>query len=190
MVVWGSCVLGLFHLGVFFRWLTRVRTLWRSLFGHTLIERRGGGVIVPRPTGLLTARVLVKGGSALPRVSTCLLVPRQSLPEIAHLLSHRLVSAETHALTATRPLGHSLVFPHLDVRSVYLVDSFIARGPQYNTHTTSLIPTLLDHTFSDYLTVPILTVEGRRQAFTSFLVHTFNWLASRCHGVSTDSGTH
>ena len=65
--------------------------------------------------------------------------------DCASTLSLRLVSAEPRALTATRPLGHSLVFPHLDVRRVYLVDSFIARDPQHNTHTTLLALTLSGH---------------------------------------------
>ena len=69
-------------------------------------------------------------------------------PGIALLSSHRLVSAGPCAPTVTRPLGHSLVFPHLDARRVYLVDSFIARNPQCNAHTTSLALTLSGHTFS------------------------------------------
>ncbi len=106
---------------------------------------------VPRPAGSLTARALGNSGLALPRVSTCLsplLVLRQSSPGTARLVSHRLVSTEPRALPATRPLGHSPVFPHSDVRRVYLVDSFIARDPQSNAHTTSLILTLSGHTFS------------------------------------------
>ncbi len=39
--------------------------------------------------------------------------PRQLSPGTARLVSHRLVSAEPHALAATCPLGHSLVFPHI-----------------------------------------------------------------------------
>ncbi len=123
------------------------RALRGSLFGHTLSERRGW-VSFPRPTGLLTARVLVNSGSALPRVSTSLLVLHLSSPGIARLLSHRLVSAEPRALTATRPLSYSLVFPHLDVRRVYLIYSFIARDPQHNAHMTSLVLTLSGRTFS------------------------------------------
>ena len=123
------------------------RVLRHSLFGHTLSEKRGGAV-VPRPTGLLTARVLVNGGLALLRASTSLLVLSQSSPEIACLLSHRLISAEPLTLTATRPLGHSLVFPNLDVRCVYLIDSFIARDPRHNAHTISLALTLSGHTLS------------------------------------------
>ena len=42
-----------------------------------------------------------------------LIRPRQSSPGTARLVSHRLVSAEPRALAATRPLGHSLVFPHV-----------------------------------------------------------------------------
>ncbi len=122
----------------------------------------------------------MNGGSALPRVSTSLLVLRQSSHGTARLLSHRLVSAEPHALTATHPLGHSPVFPHPDVKRVYLVDSFIARNPHNNAHMTSPVLTLSGHTFSGLLPVPTLTVEGLRLAFTSLLdvlVHRFNWLA-------------
>ena len=117
-------------------------------FGHTLSERRGGGVLFPRPTGSLTARVLVNGGSALLRGSTSLLVLHQSSPGTARPLSHQLVSAEPRALTATRPLSHSPVFPHPDVKRVYLVDSFIARNPHNNAHTTSPLLTRSGHTFS------------------------------------------
>ncbi len=155
------------------------------LFGHPLSERCGSAV-VPRPRGLLTARVLVNGGSALPWVSTSLLVLRQSSPGIACLLSHRLVSAEPLALTATRPLGHSLVLAHLDLRCVYLVDSFIARDPRHNAHMISLALTLSGHTLSGQLTVPILTVEGRRLTFTSLLVHRFNCLVPYYRDASTD----
>ncbi len=147
VVVWGLRIAGLFRLGVFLS-LAHPRARVAAFFIRTHSQRETWGIIVPRPTGLLTATVLVNGGSALPRVSTCLLVPHQSLPGIARLLSHRLVSAEPRALTATRPLGHSPVLPHLDVRRVYLVGSFIARDPLYNAHTTSLIPTPSGHTFS------------------------------------------
>ena len=92
----------------------------------------------PRPTGSLTARILMNGGSAPPRVSTSFLVLHQSSPGTARPLSHQLVSAEPRALIATRPLGHSPAFPHRDVKRVYLVDSFIARVPQNNAQTTSL----------------------------------------------------
>ncbi len=130
------------------------------LYSDTLSARDVG--LFPRPTGSLTARVLVNGGSALPRVSTSLLVLRQSSPGIARLFSHWLVSAGPRAPAATRPLGLSLVFPHLDVRRVYLVDSFIARNPHNNSHTSSRALTLSGHTFRGWLTFSILTVEGRR----------------------------
>ena len=133
-------------LGVFC-WLALPRARFGVLlFGHTLSERRG--VLFPRPMGLLTVRVLVNGGSAPPRVSTSSLVLRQSSPGTAHPLAHRLISAEPRTLTATRPLGHSRVFPHPDARRVYLVDSFIAHIPQNNTQTTSLTLTPYGHTFS------------------------------------------
>ncbi len=150
------------------------------LYSDTLSVRDVG--LVPRPTGSLTARVLVNGGSALPRVSTSLLVFRPSSPGSARPLSHQLISAEPRTLTATRPLGQSPAFPHLEERRVYLVDSFIAHDPQHNAQTTSLALTPSGHTFSGQLTVPILMVEGRHLAFTSFLVlvHRFNWLAPYC----------
>ncbi len=142
---WGSRVAGLLSRG--FSFVDSLARRFRVIYSDTLSARDVGGCC-STPHGLLTARVLVNGGSALPRVSTSLLVLRQSSPGIARLLSHRLVSAEPRALTATRPLGHSLVFPNLDVRRVYLVDSFIARDPQHNAHTTSLVLTLSGHTFS------------------------------------------
>ncbi len=74
--------------------------------------------------------------------------PPSVVPGIARPSPRRLVSAGPRAPTATRPLGHSPVFPHLDARRVYLVDSFIARNPQCNAHTTSLALTLSGHTFS------------------------------------------
>ena len=143
----GGCALQVFCLGGFCS-LALPRTHFGILYSDTLSARDVGGAVIPHPTALLTVTVLVNGGSALPWVSTSLLILRLSLPGIARLLSHRLVSAEPHALTATCPFGHSLVFPHLDVRRVYLVDSFIARDPQHNTHTTSLLLTLSGHTFS------------------------------------------
>ncbi len=122
------------------------RARFGVLYSDTLSAR--DMEFVPCPTGSLTARVLVNGGSALPWVSTSLLVLRQSSPGTARPLPHRLISAEPHALTVTHPLGHSPVFPHPDVKRVYLVDSFIARNPHNNAHTTSLILTLSGHTFS------------------------------------------
>ncbi len=123
------------------------RARFGVLYSDTLSARDVVGS-VPRPTGSLTVRVLMNGGSALPRVSTSLLVLHQSSPGTARPLSHWLVSAEPRTLTATRPLGHSPVFPHLDVKRVYLVDSFIARNPHNNAQTTSLALTLSGRTFS------------------------------------------
>ncbi len=135
----GSC------LGGFVGWLSRARAS-AFFYSDTLSARDVG--LLPRPMGSLTARVLVNGGSALLWVSTSLPVLRQSSPGTARPLSHRLVSAEPRALTATRPLGHSPVFPHPDVKRVYLVDSFIARNPHNSAQTTSLVLTLSGHTFS------------------------------------------
>ncbi len=89
------------------------------IFRCTLSERRG--FPVPRPTGLLTARVLGNSGSAPTQVSiwvravylSLLIHPCQSSPGTARLVSHWLVSAEPRTLAATCPLGHSLVFPHV-----------------------------------------------------------------------------
>ncbi len=131
-----------------FRLLAHTRTCTVAFFIWTHSQRETWGDVIPCPTGLLTVRVVVNGGSALPRVSTPLLVLCLSSPGIARLLSHQLVSAEPRSMTATRPLGHSPVFIHLDVRGVYLVDSFIARDRQYNAHMTSPILTLSGHTFS------------------------------------------
>ncbi len=77
-----------------------------------------------------------------------LLVLRQSSPGTTRPLAQQLVSAEPHALTATRPLGHSPAFPHPDVRHVYFVDSFIARPSQNNAQTKSHALTPFGHTFS------------------------------------------
>ncbi len=115
--------------------VARLRARTRSSISGTLSAR---DVMGSRPTGSLTARVLGNGGSARPRVSNrdyfpgrwwvlrlgggrpsflspslSLLSPRQSSLGTARLVSLRLVSAEPHALSATRPLGHSPVFSHV-----------------------------------------------------------------------------
>ncbi len=78
-------------------------------------------------------------------------------------------------------------FPISDARRVYLVDSFIALGSQPNAHTTSPVSHLLRSHLQWLASCFDLTVEGRRQAFTSLLlVHKFNRLTSCCHGASTD----
>ena len=60
-------------------------TRFGVLYSNTLSVRDRGGGLVPRPTGLLTMRVLVNSGSALPRVSTSLLVLRHlGLPVHSH----------------------------------------------------------------------------------------------------------
>ena len=114
------------------------------LYSDTLSARDvgGGGVaVIPRPTSLLTARVLVNGGSALPRVSTC--------PSPRRISYHTGSSQQSPALwLRLAPSATPWCFPMSDARRVYLVDSFIARDPQYNAHTTSLVLTLSGHTFS------------------------------------------
>ncbi len=95
-------------------WLTRARAA--AAFFIRVHSERETWVHVPCPTGSLTARVLGNDGSAPPQVSICLsplIRPRQSSLGTACLVSHRLVSAEPCALAATRPLSHSLVFPHV-----------------------------------------------------------------------------
>ncbi len=98
--------------------LSHPRARCGVLYSDTLSARDVGWS--PRPTGSLTARVLVNGGSALPRISTCLSSrPSSSVVtwDCASTLSHRLIWAEPRALAATRPLGHSLAFPHLDMKA-------------------------------------------------------------------------
>ncbi len=101
---------------------------------HTLSRRRGRS---SRPTGPLTARVLMDSGSARPRVSNrapgngwgllrrvISSVSRRlklslsrlplSWPSLgtARLVALQLVSARPRAPAGTRPLGHSPVFSH------------------------------------------------------------------------------
>ena len=137
------CCLGGFRL-------TRARMRFGVLYLGTLSARDVGSI--PRPTGSLTARVLGNGGSAPPRVSTCvylLLVLCQSSPGTA-LVSSRTGSSQQNPALWLRlaPSATPRFFRISDARRVYLVDSFIAHDPQYNAHTTSLIPTLSGHTFS------------------------------------------
>ena len=111
IIVWRASLSG---VGVARRVLSRgflalPHACFGVLYSDTLSARDVG--LVPRPTGSLTARVLMNGGSALPRVSTSLLVLRQWSPGTARPLSHRLVSAEPRALTATRPLATPRHFP-------------------------------------------------------------------------------
>ena len=134
----GSC------LGSF--WLALPRACFSVLFfGHTLSEGRG---CFPRPTGSLTARILVNGGSAPPRVSTSFLDLCQSSPGTVPPFLHWLVSAGPRALAETRPLGHSPAFPHPKERHFYFVDSFIGRTSQKNAQTKSIALTPIGHTFS------------------------------------------
>ena len=72
--------------------LAHPRALCGVLYSDTLSARDVGWS--PRPTGSLTARVLVNGGSALPRISTCLSSrPSSSVVtwDCASTLSHRLI---------------------------------------------------------------------------------------------------
>ncbi len=71
---WGAFlrVAGLSCLGFFSFVGSPVRARCGVLYSDTLSARDVG---VPRPTSLLTARVLGNGGSAPPRVSTRLLLP-------------------------------------------------------------------------------------------------------------------
>ncbi len=63
--------MGLSRLGVFrLLALPHARTAAFFIRTHSQRDMGGGGVVVPRPTGLLTGRVLVNGGLAPLRVST------------------------------------------------------------------------------------------------------------------------
>ncbi len=73
VVIWGVFFL-LAHprarVAAFFIWAHSQRETWSTPHGSTRDVVHAG----PRPTGSLTARVLGNGGSALPRVRTCLLL--------------------------------------------------------------------------------------------------------------------
>ena len=144
--LWG-CGLGFsasrifFVYGIFFRWLTNAPTRCGVLYSDTLSARDVGG---STPHGFAYCESLRErwvGSPAGQHLSSSR--PSSVVPwdRASPLTPARLSRAR--ALTATRPFGHSPVLPHLDVRRVYLVDSFIARDPQYNAHTTSLIPLCL-----------------------------------------------
>ncbi len=139
------CVMGLGSRGFHLAHL-RVRVRCGVLYLDTLSERDVGSRSMPHGFAYFgsSSERWVSSPEGQYLSSRPLLVA----PGIALLSSHRLVSAGPRTPTATRPLGHSLVFPHLDARRVYLVDSFIARNPQCNAHTTSLALTLSGHTFS------------------------------------------
>ncbi len=142
-VIWGDCINLSMHIVASWAWHARARLsrgFWARLRArttlspsvvrlprHTLSRRRNRS---SRPTGPLTARVLMDGGSARPRVSNrapgngggCVVssstlslsrlpLSRPSLGT-ARLSSLRLVSARPRAPAGTRPLGHSPVFPH------------------------------------------------------------------------------
>ncbi len=88
-------------------------------------SQRETWVPVPRPHGFAyckSSREQRVGSPAgqYSEVSPSLIRPRQSTLGTAHLVSHRLVSAEPRALTATRPLGHPPVFPHVRRKAVCL----------------------------------------------------------------------
>ncbi len=159
-------------------WLSCVRTL-RFISSDTL---SAGDMVLLRPAGSLTARVLMDGDLAPQQVSTLLF----SSPGTRLLpLSVRHVSAEPHALAATCPLGYPPLFPHPDERHVYFVDSFIRCSWPDNVHNTPHAHTkshallLFGHTprwlITGCLCLPellsILTVEGCGLTFTLLLVH-------------------
>ena len=131
------------------RWHARALLGILYIRTHSQRETWVGG---PRPTGSLTARVLMDGpngrwfGSPAGQYSS--LVLRQSMSGTARPFPHRLVSAEPRALTATRPLGHSPAFRLTDERHVYFVDSFISCTSQGNARTKS-------HTLSLCLVTPL-----------------------------------
>ncbi len=139
------CCLG----GFLFRWLTRARASVSAFFIWAYSQRETWG---STPHGFAYCK-----SSREQRVSS---------PTGQHLMfssSHPMSvvtwdCASSFAPTRLSRTPHShcdsatpRCFPISDVRRVYLVDSFIARDPQYNAHTTSLIPTLSGHTFSGWL---------------------------------------
>ena len=134
--------------GDFFCWLTRACTLQRSLFGHTLSKRRGRST----PHGFAYCKssserwVGSPAGQYPCSSSSC---PPWVVPGTALVSSCTGSYQQSPALwLRLAPSATPRCFPISDARRVYLVDSFIARDPQYNAHTTSLILTLSGHTFS------------------------------------------
>ncbi len=112
------------------------------LYSDTLSVRDVGCVcVIPCPASLLTARVLVNGGSAPPWVS---IYPLSSLVSRHPGLCDSSCTGSSQQSPALwlrlAPLATPRSFPMSDARHVYLVDSFIAHDPQSNTHTKSLIP--------------------------------------------------
>ena len=146
---------------------------WRSLFGHTLRERRGWST----PHGFAYCKSPRGRRFGSPVGQYCSLVLRQPVSGIACPFPHRLVSAEPRALAATRPLGHSLAVPHPYERHVYFVDSFIRWTTLRPNHTLS--PTLSGHTPQWLAIYLFLPAEDCRLAFTLLSVHVrqFNWPA-------------
>ncbi len=148
--------------------VARLRTRTRSFvdLGHTLSERRDshtphGSAYCKSsrerrfgsPAGQQSSSWEVCGCVVLappPSLSlSCLLVSR---PLGLRVSSHSGSSQQRPALCLLlAPSATPRCFPMSEVRRVYIVDSFIARDPQYNAHSTSLIPTLSGHTFSGKL---------------------------------------
>ncbi len=89
---WGCLrIAGLFLLSRGFYFVgSPARARCGVLYSDTLSARDGG---IPRPMSLLTARVLVIGGSALPQVSTCLLLFSSSVSRHLGLRSSPLTPA-------------------------------------------------------------------------------------------------
>ncbi len=100
--------------GFSFDWLTRARCCGVLYLG-TLSEREVGSFSMPHGFAYCkSSREWWVGSPAGQYLGLSLRIrPRQSSPGNVRLVSQRLVSAEPRALAATRPLGHSLVFPHV-----------------------------------------------------------------------------
>ncbi len=131
--------------------MSRTCPLWRRSLELVVLVVRHMGVCAcryPTPHGFAYCESSSErwvGSPAGQYLSSC---PSSIVTWDCASILHRFVSAGPRATTATRPLGHSPAFPHLDARRVYLIDSFIARNPRNNAHTTLLVLTLSGHTFS------------------------------------------
>ena len=137
------CCLGVFLSSAHLR--ARIAAFF---MGHTLSERCGYST----PHGFAYCESSSErwiGSPAGQYLSSSLLVLCQSSPGTALVSSHTGSPQQSPALCLRlAPSATPQCFPISDARRVYLVDLFIARGPQYNVHTTSLILTLSGHTFS------------------------------------------
>ncbi len=164
--------------------MARLRARARSFvdLGHTLSERRDGGV-TPHGSAYCKSSRERRFGSLAGQQSSCAYAwegcrwcsRRRSRPPAPLSLSYLLISrplglrVSSHSGSSQQsptlclllaPSATPRCFPMSEIRRVYIVDSFIARDQQYNAHSTSRIPTLSGHTFSGKLNCPY--PDGRR----------------------------